>query len=153
MAGCILASFSLLSNHPRRLTVERLAGFPLTKLTVYRLVSPVYSYDNVCRGITSSQVDLDREGFARSEENMVLKYLKASLLMCWTMMVSLLWMMLLQQGTPCQYSNVLCVSLNCGNLLSYCLRKSKRIGLRGGCKIRQLPAEVCTGLSQHCSWS
>lgn len=40
-------------------------------------------------------------------------------------------------------SSILCVSLTCGNLLSYCLRKSEHVALWDVCKIRLLsPEEV-----------
>ena len=121
----------------------------VTWSTEVATVTSVYSYSNVCRGITSSKVDLEQEGFAQSEDNIVPKYLKVLLLMCWTMVVSLLWMILLQEGTSCQYISLykflkqqysLCFP-QLWKSLSCCLRTSECIGLWGVCKIRLLPPE------------
>ena len=99
--------FPFYANHPMRVTAEKLSWVDILSPNCLQIsISSVYSYNNICRGITSSKVDLEQEGFAHSEENMVLKYLQVLLLMCWTMVVSLLWMILLQQGTSCQYTSL-----------------------------------------------
>lgn len=157
--------FPFYANHPMRVTAEKLFWVDFLSQTdsLQISISSVYSYNNVCRDISSSKVDLEQEGFVHSEENMVLKYLKVLLLMCWSIVVSLLWMILLQQGTSCQYTSLYKLLKQQHCLCFPQLRKSRHISwesltalafelfVRLGCCLQK--NSICAGLSQHLNWS